>query len=154
MGRHQPVERSEAALHAGSRRTAQSSGRSRECSTRQPILDFTDCCWRLLPLRHWSVNDSDQPEAVGHGKMLKNCCGRQVRRGATDHSQTSSLLACRRFRAYANLQAEGTSCTVLSSSKPSSNHPQTPPAMIFTGRPKRAKRKAPRAAPLQCGPAQ
>ena len=40
------------------------------------------------------------------------------------------------------------------SSKPSSNQPVIPPVMIFTGRPSCARRSAPRAAPLQCGPAQ
>lgn len=40
------------------------------------------------------------------------------------------------------------------SSNPSSSHPVIPPAMIFTGRPSSARRKAPRAAPLQWGPAQ
>ena len=43
---------------------------------------------------------------------------------------------------------------VLANSKPSSNQPVMPPAMTFTGRPSRASRNAPRAAPLQCGPAQ
>ena len=38
--------------------------------------------------------------------------------------------------------------------KPSSVQPAIPPAMIFTGRPSRASRSAPRAVPLQCGPAQ
>mmetsp|Transcript_7057 Transcript_7057/g.30035 ORF Transcript_7057/g.30035 Transcript_7057/m.30035 type:complete len:853 (-) Transcript_7057:974-3532(-) len=40
------------------------------------------------------------------------------------------------------------------SAKPSSSQPVMPPAMIFTGRPSFASRSAPRAAPLQCGPAQ
>src|SRR6266702_7294041 len=42
----------------------------------------------------------------------------------------------------------------VSSAKPSSSQPVTPPIMIFTGRPSFARRIAPRVAPLQCGPAQ
>jgi hypothetical protein len=42
----------------------------------------------------------------------------------------------------------------VASSKPSSIQPVMPPAMILTGRPSLARRRAPRAAPLQCGPAQ
>jgi short subunit dehydrogenase len=44
--------------------------------------------------------------------------------------------------------------TLDTSGNPSSSHPVTPPDMIFTGKPSRASRKAPREAPLQCGPAQ
>ena len=43
---------------------------------------------------------------------------------------------------------------VTSSVKPSSIHPVIPPAMILAGSPSSARRNAPRAAPLQCGPAQ
>jgi hypothetical protein len=42
----------------------------------------------------------------------------------------------------------------LSSAKPSSSQPVTPPIMSLTGRPSWARRIAPRCAPLQCGPAQ
>ncbi len=44
--------------------------------------------------------------------------------------------------------------SALARENPSSSQPVMPPAMIFTGRPSFASRKAPRAAPLQCGPAQ
>jgi len=37
----------------------------------------------------------------------------------------------------------------VTSSKPSSSQPVTPPVMILTGRPNSARRNAPRAAPLQ-----
>ncbi len=46
------------------------------------------------------------------------------------------------------------SSLLVASSKRSSSQPVIPPAMIFTGRPSSARRSAPRAAPLQCGPAQ
>jgi hypothetical protein len=49
---------------------------------------------------------------------------------------------------------QGHSTTPLAKSKPSSSQPAIPPAMIFTGRPRSARRRAPRAAPLQWGPAQ
>lgn len=42
----------------------------------------------------------------------------------------------------------------VAKAKPSSSHPVMPPVMIFTGLPSSASRSAPRAAPLQCGPAQ
>ncbi len=38
--------------------------------------------------------------------------------------------------------------------KPSSIQPVTPPIIIFTGKPSRARRSAALLAPLQCGPAQ
>ena len=38
--------------------------------------------------------------------------------------------------------------------KPSSIQPVTPPIIIFTGKPSRARRNAALLAPLQCGPAQ
>ncbi len=46
------------------------------------------------------------------------------------------------------------SAASVANSNPSSSHPVIPPAIIFTGRPSSARRSAPRAAPLQWGPAQ
>ncbi|QYU68504.1 tripartite tricarboxylate transporter substrate binding protein [Leptolyngbya sp. 15MV] len=71
--------------------------------------------------------------------------------GGVDMVTCSVALSTARQAALAQ---RGTASVSDTRAKPSSTHPVMPPAMILTGRPSRARRKAPRAAPLQCGPAQ
>jgi hypothetical protein len=75
--------------------------------------------------------------------LLDRVCGSGRTRRASPESPSltpATLPVCR--------QLEGVSVN------PSSSHPFTPPIIIFTGTPRRARRTAALLAPLQCGPAQ